>query len=129
MQISENAFVEAAIGPMNMTCSIEPRLLELDVTFYNNSGLITLEPQSSTDLPINTSTAVNYTMTVLENHLSNAQSLDRNLIVDGIYQLYVQNSGSPQDFSSQVPELMVGLSPSEILINIFNKTRPVTSRA
>jgi hypothetical protein len=128
MQISEKAFIDVAVGPMNMTCSIEPRLLEFDVTYYNNSGLITLEAQDSTDLPINTSTAVRYTMTALESHLSNTQSLGRNLIVDAIYQLHVQNGGSPQDFSSQVPELMVSLSPSEIMINIFNKTRPVTSR-
>ena len=116
MQISDK-FDGAEVAPMNITCIIEPQLIDVNVTYNGNYNIVTLNDytvQKTPYIPINTSTAVNSVITALEAHLSEAQSLDRNLIVDGIYQFYSQNYPYPYpDFSPLVPELMVSSSPSK----------------
>jgi hypothetical protein len=130
LQISDNI-----VGPMNMTCWIEPQLLEVEVNYTSSANgnifsILNYTPQTTPQLPINTSTAVNSVIAALQDHLSKAQTSNDNFIVDAIAQFYSQNAFelSP-DFSAELLELMVGsLHRGKRLVNIFDKIRLAISR-
>jgi hypothetical protein len=99
---------------MNMTCWIEPQLLKVEVNYTSNNifTIVNYTPQTTPQLPINTSTAVNSVILALADHLSKAQSSDDNFIVDAISQFYNQSTNYIQaqlspDHSLDLLELMV----------------------
>ncbi|KAF8336764.1 hypothetical protein F5887DRAFT_920701 [Amanita rubescens] len=72
-----------------MSCSIRPQLQDVFVT-YNYTGIVITEtlPGTLVDVPVNTSSTVNSIVGALQKHLSDAQSLNTNLVIDPIYTIY-----------------------------------------
>ena len=72
---------------VNITCSIKPQLLNVNVT-YENNGIVTVESMARipVDLPTNSSAAVLVTMIGLETNLFFAQGL-----------IGIMNIGPPDD--------------------------------
>ncbi len=112
LQIGGNFFTDSsgnALPPVNMTCSINPQILNVNVT-YNKTGFVTLEPvlNTSTTPPINTLATISATMSALEYHLSIAQAPDMNLAVEGIYGAYSLYPSSGDGDYEPLAGLMVG---------------------
>jgi hypothetical protein len=101
-----------------MSCSIQPQLLNVSVT-YNYTGVVNIEPLPETlvDLPVDsTSSTISSIIKSLDDHLSNAQSTGLNLMLDPIYTIfddYQINAPSQADLTTQ-QELIVSLCFSTI---------------
>jgi hypothetical protein len=86
----------------NMTCTIKPHLLNVNVT-YTNSGIVTINSTEKIpiELPTNTSTAANAAINSIKFHLPLAQSAVSNSVVVTLYEL----------FRDQYPDAQLDLSP------------------
>lgn len=96
-----------------MTCSIKPQVLNVSVA-YNETGYVTLEPQTSTNRSLNlNSTAISTIMAALNYHLYISQAPDMNLAIEGIYSgIYSNSKAYAVGDYGPLADLMVGLSLS-----------------
>jgi hypothetical protein len=97
-----------------MTCSIKPQVLNVSVA-YNDTGYVTLEPQTGTNHPLNlNSTPISTIMAALNYHVYISQAPDMNLAIEGIYGIYDNSKAHEVGDYGPLANLTVGLSLSVI---------------